>query len=173
MKAEQVLNLGTVPRNTGRLTRMMMNKRVIHLPLKSACSLSFLFTALTSLARKPRVPELLNFKTSSGSTVDIVAQIGKHYAMLGIMLLDDDSGAVISEITEQHKGNPVAINREILTRWVRGQGKQPVIWSTLIDVLRDMELSQLAEDIQKALTSSAQPFGETVTCQLWYTISSF
>ena len=129
-----------------------------------------------SLASKPKLPEFFNLRTSSGSTVNIVKQIGTHYTSLGPQLLNDDNGAVTTAITNEHKEKADAINQEILTRWLRGQGKKPVTWSTLIDVLRDVELSELADEIQVALTGSAQPFGETVLstfCQSWYTTSSF
>lgn len=91
-------------------------------------------------------------------------QIGRQYSTLGPLLLCDDMGAVTSAIVSQCQRDADEINREILTRWLQGRGKLPVTWSTLIDVLRDMELSELAQVIQEALTSSEQPFGETVTC---------
>ena len=124
----------------------------------------FSITDVGSVESRLTLPRLLNLKTSSGSTVNIVKQIGSDYFTLGILLLNDDNGAVTSAITNQHHHNAVAINQEILMRWVRGQGKQPVTWSTLIGVLRDVGLSQLAQAIQESLRSSAHPFGKTVTC---------
>ena len=124
----------------------------------------FSITAVGSLGSKPTLPILLNFKTSSGSTVNVFQQIKTHYSKLGPLLLDDDTGAVTSAIVSQHHPDADAINQEILIRWLRGQGKRPVTWSTLISVLKDMRFSELAEVIQEALTSSTQSFGETVTC---------
>ena len=126
----------------------------------------FFFTAVRSLASKPTLPELLNLKTSSGSTVNIVEEIGTHYTPLGILLLNDHTGAITSALVSEHRLNVDEINLDILTRWLQGQGKQPVTWSTLIDVLRDVGLSVLARLIQDTVTSSAQPFGETVTCDI-------
>ena len=40
------------------------------------------------------------------------------------------------------------INTEILQEWLTGRGKQPVTWTTLVDVLRDIKLSILAGDIE-------------------------
>ena len=136
---------------------------------------SLFFVADVGLASRPTLPELLNFRTSSGSTVNIVKQIGTHFSTLGPQLLNDANGAVTSAITSLHMRNADAINQDILTRWLQGQGQRPVTWSTLIGVLRNEGLS-LADDIQVALTGSAQPFGETVLstfCQSWYTTSSF
>ena len=38
-------------------------------------------------------------------------------------------------------------NTEILQAWLTGRGRQPVTWATLVEVLRDIELSSLAGDI--------------------------
>ena len=118
------------------------------------------------MASKPKLSELLNFKTSSDSTVNIVEQIGIHYSKLGPLLLSDDTGAVTSAIVSQYQLNADAINQEILTRWLQGQGKKPVSWSTLIDVLRAVGLLQLSQMIQENLTSSTtQTSGEMDTRQ--------
>ena len=114
----------------------------------SASTLAILLTS------KPTLPELLTLKTSSGSTVNIVEQIGTRYSILGPLLLDDDTGAVTSAIFNQHRDNAVAINQEIVTRWLQGQGKKPVTWSTLTDVLKEVGLSELSQMIQENLTRS-------------------
>ena len=109
------------------------------------------FTASVSdrwLTRKPTLPELLNFTTSSGSTVNIVQWIGTCYSTLGPLLLNDDNGSITSSITSQYQQNADAINQEILTRWLQGRGKQPVTWSTLIDVLSNSGLLELANMIK-------------------------
>ena len=48
----------------------------------------------------------------------------------------------------KHRGDAEQINMEILEEWVNGRGKQPVSWVTLTEVLRDVELSELASDIE-------------------------
>ena len=120
----------------------------------------FLISASTSdrsFTSKPTLPELLNLKTSPGSTVDVVQQIGTHYSKLGPLLLNDDTGAVTSAIVSQYQLNAVAINQEILTRWLQGQGKKPVSWSTLTDVLKEVGLPELSQMIQDSLTRSTTP----------------
>ena len=39
----------------------------------------------------------------------------------------------------------------ILKQWIQGKGMQPVQWSTLIDVLKEIELSELAKKIEESL----------------------
>ena len=50
-------------------------------------------------------------------------------------------------------------------RWLQGQGKGPVTWSTLIGVLRDIGLTELAQMIQESPKSSGisseHNFGES------------
>ena len=36
----------------------------------------------------------------------------------------------------------------IMEEWVCGKGKQPVTWKTLTQVLRDIELTTVAEEIE-------------------------
>ena len=40
------------------------------------------------------------------------------------------------------------INIEILLEWLTEKGKQPVTWAALVEVLRDIELSTLAGEIE-------------------------
>ena len=96
-----------------------------------------------SLTSTPTMADLLNFK--------IVHEIGTDYIGLGTMLLNDYTGALTQSIASQHQRNPVKINQAILTRWLQGQGKKPVQWSTLIEVLKDIELSELAQKIKDNL----------------------
>ena len=138
----------------------MINKLVLDLsPIPT-----YFFSTPFIADSKPTLPKLLNLKTSSGRTVNILKQIGTHYTTLGPLLLNDDNGAITYAIVRQQHHNADEINRDILTRWLMGRGKWPVTWSTLISVLKDVGLTELAQVIQEALTSSTQSFGETVTC---------
>ena len=124
-------------------------------------------TASTSTrTSQPTLPELLNFKTSSGTTKNIFQQIGTNYSKLGPLLLNDDMGVVTSGIISQHQRNAEAINQEIVTRWLQGQGKLPVSWFTLTDVLKKAGLPELSQMIQKSLTwSTIDTSGEMDTTQ--------
>ena len=99
---------------------------------------------------RPTFPKLLNFKTSSG-TVNIAKRIGADYNLLGIFLLQDEDGTVTDAIADERHHNPFKVNYEILKQWIQGKGRQPVQWSTLIDVLKKIELSELAKKIEESL----------------------
>ena len=94
---------------------------------------------------KPTLPELIAFKTQSGS-IDITEEIGTYYYKLGPLLLKDENGAVTGAIIDEYH-NAARINHEILKRWLGGTGLKPVQWSILISVLRNIKLSTLADRI--------------------------
>ena len=127
------------------------------------CILFTIVVSATFLTSKPTLPELLQL--SSGSTVNVVEQIGTHYSKLGPLLLNDSTGAVTAAIVREHHHNAEEINQAILIRWLRGQGKQPVTWSTLIDVLNDIGLSELTQMIQEGLSSSETSSAQTSSVQ--------
>ena len=65
----------------------------------------------------------------------------------GALLLDDSTGAKVKNLEHQQQRNAEQINQEILQKWLTGSGKNPVTWETLVEVIRDIELSTLADDI--------------------------
>ena len=75
-------------------------------------------------------------------------QIGTHYKKLGILLLNDTTGTVTQAIIKQYHHNASYINVEILQRWIQGRGKLPVEWATLIEVLKDIGLTELVREIK-------------------------
>ncbi len=89
----------------------------------------------------------------------ILEEIGTRYGDIGGLLLEDSNGAVVQAIERQCQLDPLWVNREILCRWLEGQGRKPVTWATLIGVLRDIGMNSLAEDIEDKLRSKATPTG--------------
>ena len=75
-------------------------------------------------------------------------EISTKYVQFGAILLDDRNGSVVRNLEHEHQRNAEQINTAILREWVNGKGKQPVTWATLIEVLRDIELSTLADNIE-------------------------
>ena len=109
--------------------------------------------ALLYVDEKPTLRELLHFSTVTGVTINITEKVGADYADLGIFLLEDDDETIVDQIVSNCRGQSSDIIREILKRWVRGQGRQPVTWKTLIEVLKIIKLTELASSIQTALSS--------------------
>ena len=99
---------------------------------------------------RPTLPQLINFETRSGG-INITESIGLHYKQLGPLLLQDNDGTITETIERECFYKVKEINQEILQRWIQGKGRQPVQWSTLIDVLKKIELSPLAKKIADSL----------------------
>ena len=89
---------------------------------------------------------LLAFPAGEKKT-NIPSIIGTKYTQLGTFLLEDDDGSKVEAIENQYRDNAEKINIEILKKWIQGQGKQPVTWRTLVDVLREIDLNSLADSI--------------------------
>ena len=81
----------------------------------------------------------------------MLKEIGVNYKPLGLLLLNDESGAAVRAIECQYHLRAAAINCEILQRWIQGGGKGPVTWETLVKVLEQVELKTLASKIQSSL----------------------
>ena len=100
----------------------------------------------TGTTKPPTLVELVWFR-GQNRRINIAQEISVNYRLFGILLLEDDNGTKTQAITERCRGNLENITMDILQEWVRGKGKQPVIWDTLVDVLRDINLATLAHEI--------------------------
>ena len=75
-------------------------------------------------------------------------EISTKYVQFGALLLDDRNGSRVKNLEYEYHYNAERINTAILREWVNGRGKKPVTWTTLVEVLHDIELSTLAGDIE-------------------------
>ena len=107
--------------------------------------------------KKPTMSELSHLKKNNGVSIPIKQKIGSYYEELGYDLLKDDDGAITNQIIEEYHSNGPRIVGKIFQRWLQGQGKHPVTWRTLIEVLRNIELSVLAMDIESCLCPDGLP----------------
>ena len=97
---------------------------------------------------QPTMPKLLPFSvTKMAKTINIAVEIGIHYSKFDIFLLEDRRGVVVSALEPEHHWNAEKINMAILQRWLEGKGAKPVTWSTLVTVLRSIEMNELADTI--------------------------
>lgn len=96
------------------------------------------------------LPQLVSFKTVSGS-INVLERIGTHCRELGVLLLDDTTGEITKAIEVQYNYDATKIIFEIFGRWILGKGKLPVSWATLVEVLKEIGLSELAKEMQQSL----------------------
>ena len=97
----------------------------------------------------PKLPQLLRFPVGE-DCIHIMQRIPK-YLQFGIMLLEDDTGDRTKQIIAKHKDNWEAINIEIVSTWLQGNGRLPCTWDTLVSVLEEIELKGLAYKIRTNL----------------------
>jgi len=105
-------------------------------------------TTTATLGTKPTLPELMKFTFTDGTVVNILVEIAVKFSQFGTFLLDDRTGSKVKIMECKHHYDAEQINMEILREWLAGRGKQPVTWTTLVEVLRDIELSTLAGEIE-------------------------
>ena len=102
--------------------------------------------------------------------INIPQEISTKYLQFGILLLEDTNGTRIRNMEHKHLRDAEQINMEILQEWVSGRGKQPVSWATLTEVLQDVELSELASEIEavklQTADDSCTAASRTVNCCL-------
>ena len=115
--------------------------------LCSTISLSYFNSALDNHADQPTLIDCIRFEGEKRK-INIPQEIGVKYLDFGLFLLDDPNGVRTRALAHKHNNNANEINREIIEEWVAGKGKHPVTWKTLTEVLRDIELSTLAEEIE-------------------------
>ena len=106
-----------------------------------------LHAATDNQADRPTLIECIRFRGRE-RRINIPQEIGVNYREFGLLLLEDDNGGRIRALTLKHRDDSNEINIEIIEEWVAGKGKQPVTWKTITQVLRNIELSTLAEEIE-------------------------
>lgn len=99
---------------------------------------------------RPSLTELLDFPYRD-KTIDILESIGTDYMTFGLFLLNDENGRIVSSIEKQRMQRSHEINKDILDRWIAGNGLKPVTWNTLVKCLRKAKLHTLANDIEAVL----------------------
>ena len=99
-----------------------------------------------SASSTPTMMEIIHFPLKD-SKVNLAQEIGTKYFEFGTFLLEDATGTRISALEEELRHNAQNINRQIFREWLSGGGKKPVSWETLIAVLEDIGLSELAKSI--------------------------
>ena len=88
---------------------------------------------------RPTLPELLRLKVHQ--------EVGANYSTFGIILLNDRTGSRVQSLKQACLGNPEDVMLRILQEWIEGKGL-PVTWESLVQTLRDIDLSVLADQIQ-------------------------
>ena len=118
----------------------------------NVCVCSLKHFCFVYIGERPKLTKLLSFPTTTAGSINITEKVGTNYKALGIMLLQDDDGTLVNQIVSDCHHKSAAITLEILERWIRGGGRQPVTWQTLTKTLKIIELTELASTIESSLS---------------------
>ena len=110
---------------------------------------------------KPTLPELIKFTCTDRRVLNIPVEVGTKYVSFGAFLLNDSTGSRVKIMSHKNLNDAERINIEILSEWLTERGKQPVTWATLVEVLRDIELSTLAGEIEAVKCPARQVTKDT------------
>ena len=101
--------------------------------------------------KKPTLAQLTIMKTATGEKIKIIESVALQWKQLGDLLDFDPEGRTLEliEANNQLKGH-VACCREMFVMWLKGKGKE-VTWEELIDILEDIDQSELAKKVKTAL----------------------
>ena len=101
---------------------------------------------------KPSVQLLLTFP-SKGGHINLIKKCSFKYYNLGILLLDDENTNEVDSLEFKHNKDPERITTEIFNIWIRGDGLKPISWDALVQVLQNVDLHNLADELQGTLCS--------------------
>ena len=93
--------------------------------------------SIVDVESTPTLPELLHFQAGD-CHINIPREVGTKYHNLGAQLLLESE-------------NAERINCKIFQEWLDGKGRRPTSWGTLVKVLNDIEMGELASKIEANL----------------------
>ena len=108
--------------------------------------------------QKPTMPQLIGLR-GRDKTINIAEAIGVQWRVVGIALLNDESGGIVRALSKEFRGNAQDINLEILGRWLQGSGIPDCSWQGLLGVLR-VHCRTLADRVEEALTAEEAEQGK-------------
>ena len=102
-------------------------------------------------AMKPTLAQLTIMKTRRGEKIKIIESVAPQWKKLGDLLDFDPKGRTLEliEANQQQKGH-VACCREMFVMLLKGNGRE-VTWEVLIELLEDIDQSELAKKVKTAL----------------------
>jgi len=107
----------------------------------------------------PKLQDLYRFEHSHGekkTALRIIEEIGDDYFQFGVCLLDDSGGNRVRGIEIFRQSHPDTIISDILQDWLKGKGRRPETWSTLLECLRNTRLHALADNLEYVLDGTLE-----------------
>ena len=91
----------------------------------------------------------LDLISGNGKTVEVMELVAAKWEKVATRLHFD--GAHISRIRQDSHLQAESACRIVFTEWLQGKGREPKTWNTVIEVLKEMKLSELAHNLEDVL----------------------
>ena len=98
--------------------------------------------------KRPKMNELFCIRDKRDRRIKLISTVQTNLTALGLVLGLDYS--TIQSIEQRNHPQETSCT-EILDHWLKGNGRTPVTWKTLLEALRDCSFMQLADDLEEAL----------------------
>ena len=103
----------------------------------------------------PKPNQLIQLVAQNGESISIRDHLAPNWEDLFLFLgfePAEENDSMIAVIRRNNAGNVKDACREVLLKWLAGNGRKPATWTTFINTLQDMQESNLAAKIKAALT---------------------
>ena len=105
-----------------------------------------------AVKQAPRLVQLKLMKTSTGEKVEVIKALAPNWYDFGDYLDFDPTGEKLDQIKAEGQ-EPTVCCRNMFQHWLKGNGRKPATWETLIELLEDFEQPMLVQRIKYALTN--------------------
>ena len=106
----------------------------------------------SKLDSEPTLLELTRLKSKSGETVEVIRSLAPKWEDLATEFNFDSSGCQLRLFQCDSRGRTAVEScRDVLIRWLAGNGEQPATWRTLITILHSLKQMKLASMLESCL----------------------
>ena len=137
---------------TSRLCKWICYSSMQHNSIKTiwcSCKIFYSSHTRTPTAYKPKLHELQTLTGRGEKTVQIITTVAGDWKTLALALHFEGTDIQRIQTNTHHQADSAAT--EVLQEWLKGRGRKPVNWSTLIAALVESKLSELANEVEEAL----------------------
>jgi len=109
-----------------------------------------IFFSYYAVANRPKLYQLQRLESHGGKIVEVIDKTAANWEKLALALHFEEH--ILGIVSLDHT-SVIQACRDVLSRWLRGEARQPVNWITLIESLREMKFDILGEDLKLALST--------------------
>ena len=99
----------------------------------------------------PTLKLLSLLTTPRGEEINIIKTMAPVWKNLGVLLDFDNNGTELDIIDKKHPSDPIECCRAMFQHWLKGNGKKPCTWQTLVQLIKYADQERLADDIESLM----------------------